>query len=100
MTESVSATTPFLTKCEILGELWLGYKNDKQFTDFIEYNDLGLPLAYAIANNIVEAKPLAEKFINESFDLLLDGLNVNDIGYTSLAEMFEQDEINNTIEDD
>ena len=96
MTESVSATTPFLTKCEILGELWLGYKNDKQFTDFIEYNDLGLPLAYAIANNIVEAKPLAERFINESFDLLLDGLGLTDeVSWTDLTQMLtwiEEDE--------
>lgn len=88
MTESVSGTTPYLTKCEILGELWLGYKNDKNFTDFIEYNDLGLPLAYAIANGIVESKPLAEKYVNESFDLLLDGLGLEDnVSWTSLDQM-------------
>jgi len=76
--------------------LWLDYKNDKQFTDFIEYNDLGLPIAYAIANNIVDSKPMAEKFVNESFDLLCDGLGlVNDIHWTDLTQMLtwiEQDE--------
>lgn len=96
MTESVSATTPFLTKCEILAELWLDYKSDKQFADFIEYNDLGLPIAYAIANGIVESKPMAEKFINESFDLLLDGLGlVDDVSWKDLTQMLtwiEEDE--------
>lgn len=98
MTESVSATTPYLTKCEILAELWLDYKSDKQFADFIEYNDLGLPIAYAIANGIVESKPMAEKFINESFDLLLDGLGLIDgdgIVWTDLTKMLtwiEEDE--------
>ena len=50
-------TTPFSSKCEILGELWLKYRADyPDLEDFIEYNDLGLPIAYAIANDIV--KPL------------------------------------------
>lgn len=88
MTESVSGTTPYLTKCEILGELWLGYKNDKQFADFIEYNDLGLPLSYAIANGIVESKPMAEKYVNETFDLLLDGLGLtDDFAWTDLNQV-------------
>lgn len=88
MTESVSATTPFLTKCQILSELWLDYKGDNNFADFIEYNDLGLPIAYAIANGIVESKPLAEKFINESFELLADGLGlVADAEWKDLTQM-------------
>ena len=50
--------------------------------------------------DFVEVKPPAEKLINDSFEALLDLLNVNDIGYSELAEIFEQDEINNSGEDD
>ncbi len=41
-------------KLSILSQLWLDYRDDEEFTDFIEYNDLGLPLAYAISNDIVK----------------------------------------------
>jgi hypothetical protein len=76
-------------KLSILSELWLDYRDDEEFTDFIEYNDLGLPLAYAISTKIVEVTPSAEKFISETFDLLLAGLDVEDTGFEDLAEVLE-----------
>ena len=76
-------------KLSILSELWLDYRDDEEFTDFIEYNDLGLPLAYAISTNIVKSTPTAEKFINETFELLLAGLDVEDTGFEDLAEVLE-----------
>lgn len=91
MTENQN--TPYLTKCDILAELWLDYKQDPEFADFIEYADLGLPLAYAIANGIIETAPLAENFINETFDLLLGALNLTDTGFEVLADILEQGSI-------
>lgn len=76
------------TKAEILSDLWLGYKNDQNFEDFFAYNDLGLPLAYAVANGIVKATELSNKFINETFDLLLASLEVEDEGYDGLDDIF------------
>jgi hypothetical protein len=81
--------TTFDNKVAILAELWLDYRDDEEFTDFIEYNDLGLPLAYAISTNIVKSTPTAEKFINETFELLLAGLDVEDTGFEDLAEVLE-----------
>ena len=86
MTEATSPT-PFLTKCEILSDLWLNYKADTEFTDFIQYNDLGLPLAYAIAEGIVEATPIATRFVEETFELLVAGLAIEDEGFENLDEM-------------
>lgn len=86
MTEATSPT-PFLTKCEILSDLWLNYKADDEFKDFIVYNDLGLPLAYAVAEGIVEATPIATNFINETFELLVAGLSIEDEGFENLDEM-------------
>lgn len=80
--------TPFATKADILGELWLDYRTDTEFQDFIEYNDIGLPLAYAIANDIVKTTDLATKFINETFALLLDGLGIEeDTGFDTLDDL-------------
>jgi len=81
-------TTPFSIRCAILAELWLNYRNDDNFTDFVAYNDLGLPLAYSIDNNIIESTPRAEEFINEAFDLLLSGLEQEDTGFESLNDLF------------
>jgi hypothetical protein len=75
-------------KAEILSELWLNYKDDVNFEDFISYNDLGLPLAYAISMNIVKGTELSDKFINETFSLLLASLEVEDQGFENLDDIF------------
>ena len=82
--------TTFENKCSILSELWLNYRKDEEFQDFIEYNDLGLPLAYAISEGIVEATPMAETFIAETFAVLLSGLELDDLGFENLDEVLEE----------
>jgi hypothetical protein len=82
------STTTQESKAEILSELWLGYKNDQNFEDFFAYNDLGLPLAYAISNGIVKATELSNKFIDETFTLLLASLEIEDEGYDGLDDIF------------
>lgn len=80
--------TPYSNKTEILADIWLNYRNDTEFVDFIEYNDLGLPLAYAISNDIVKNSDLAEAYINETFSLLLAGLEVEeDTGFDTLDDL-------------
>ena len=78
--------TTFSDKANILADLWLNYRDDEEFQDFINYNDLGLPLAYAFANNIIDtATPMLEQFINETFALLLSGLDIDkDYGFETL----------------
>ena len=84
-------TTTYENKCLILSDIWLNYRNDTEFADFIEYNDLGLPLAYAIAEGIVDNTELATNFINETFDLLLAGMGItDDIGFETMEDLFGQ----------
>jgi hypothetical protein len=106
----------FSKKCEILTELWDGtefwsvlsdpkkrseynqernygasvYKLDKKFGDFLQFNDLGLSIAYAINQKIVNSSPNAEKYVNETFYLLctaLGGIDPEE-DYASLEDMF------------
>jgi hypothetical protein len=88
------AQTTYSSKCLILADLWLNFRNDEEFTDFVEYNDLGLPLAYAIANNIVPSTEIAEKFVGETFDLLLAGLEIEDTGFELLDDLLDSSEPN------
>ena len=85
----MSDTTNFASKCDILADLWVNYKNDPEFQDFIQYNDLGLPIAYAISSEIIESSPKAEMFVNETFQLLLAAVGrEEDTGFESLADLF------------
>ena len=79
----------FENKTTILAELWMNYREDDQIKDFIEYNDLGLPLAYLITNEIVIPTNQADIYINESYDLLVAALDVEDVEYESLDEMMD-----------
>ena len=90
MTENTN-DTPFEKRCEILADLWLNYKNDVSFSDFMEYNDLGLPLAYALSHSILDysASEKAKPFVNEAWDLLLSGMGVEDIGYAGLNDLLD-----------
>ena len=87
MTEPTSETTPYSTKVEILADLWMNYRNDEEFVDFVEYNDLGLPLSYAINAGIVDSSDTAQKFVEETFDLLLAGLNIEDTGFEDMDDL-------------
>jgi hypothetical protein len=83
--------TTIENKAGILSELWMNYRDDVEFADFIDYNDLGLPLAYAIANGIVELTPKANDFIAETFDLLLASLGIEDTGFETIDDVLDLD---------
>lgn len=78
----------FKKKCEILNQVWSDYRFDEEFQDFIEYNDLGLPLAALIDEEIVSTTPRAEVYVEETFILLLHALDIEDKAYDSLEAMF------------
>lgn len=84
--------TELNVKCEILADLWLNYRDDEEFSDFCEYNDLGLPLAYAVSADIITISKQATAFIEETFDLLVAALDIEDTGFESLDEMLEKSE--------
>lgn len=80
-------TTTIENQAIILADLWLNYRYDEEFADFIQYNDLGLPLAYAIDSGIVKMTDQAQGFIEETFSLLLAGLDIEDTGFETLDDV-------------
>ena len=77
----------FDNKVSILAELWMNYRDDEQLKDFIEYNDLGLPMAYFLMNELVLPTKQSEVYIDETYNLLVSSLGANDIQYESLDEL-------------
>jgi hypothetical protein len=66
----------------------LGYRDDTNFDDFFSYNDLGLPLAYMVDAGIVKSTDMSNRFIEETFALLLASLEVEDEGFSDLDDIF------------
>lgn len=80
--------TTYANKCAILADVWMNYRNDEEFQDFIEYNDLGLPLAYIIDSEIVKSTEIAKRYVEETFSVLLAGLEIDeDAGYETLDDI-------------
>lgn len=81
--------TDFSNKTSILAELWMNYRDDEAFEDFVDYNDIGLPLAYMLHNDLVKSTAQAEIYIDETYDLLIQAVGVEDLEYTSLDELLD-----------
>jgi hypothetical protein len=56
--------------------------------DFIEYNDLGLPMAYFVDEELVTIQEKGKIYITETFDLFLESLGIKDEGFEDLNQVF------------
>jgi hypothetical protein len=86
--------TPFELRCSILGDFWFKFKDEDEndWEDYLEYNDLGLPLAHALAEGLIEANSKTKDLINESWNSLMDALEIEDSGFRNLEELLESEE--------
>ena len=65
-------------KATILSDIWFDYRNDAEWQDFMTYNDLGLPLADAVANGLVlELSPAGEAIVQETYTMLCNRLGID-----------------------
>ena len=81
----------FADKTGILGQLWIDFRDDDNFSAFMDYNDIGVPMAYYLAEGLVTSlTPLGEQYVEESIDMMFKLLEITE------AEVDELDEINLT----
>lgn len=90
-TEPSSAQEPqdtdFETKEEMLSTLYTDYRDEPVFAELLEYNDITLPLSYLMYTGLVAPEPQAFGFIIEAFEMLLNTLEIEDRGFTTIDEM-------------
>ncbi len=84
--------TDFTKVCEILGTLYVNYKDDEELQDFIEFNDLGLPLAYLASENLCQVSDDGARYITETWALFVESLGLEDIGFETLDQMLSMSE--------
>lgn len=69
----------FADKTGILGQLWIDFREDENFSVFMEYNDIGLPLSYVVAQGLVPGlTELGEDYIDETINMLFKLLEVSE----------------------
>lgn len=81
--------TNFDDLAKILADLYMNYSGDVEFEDFIEYNDVGLPLAYLTSEGLANPSDDGMRYIQETWELFLSGLGVADTGFETLEDVFE-----------
>ena len=86
--------TPFSKKCEILGNVWLFYREDAQadetWSRYFEVYDIGLPLSYMIWSDIASINDGNEQYVEEAWDDLCAIINVDPEGqYENLQHIFD-----------
>ena len=57
----------------------------------MKYNDVGLPLAWFIATGVVTPLPIAEDFINETFAMFLEAMEITE------DDVLEVDNLNDLL---
>ena len=75
--------TDFSKMCDVLGSLYANYKEDEDFKDFIDFNDLGLPLAYFISEDLCQVSDDGARYITETWQLFLASMDLQDTGWDS-----------------
>jgi hypothetical protein len=95
----------YADKTGILGQLWIDFRNDEDFSVFMEYNDIGLPLSYVVAEGLVPSlTPLGEDYVDETIEMLFKLLQISEhevdllpkINLDSVLELAHQNK--NTLE--
>ncbi len=69
---------PSADKAAILSQFWMEFRDDEVLKDFVEFNDMGLPLAFFVATGIVQDTPMSEEYISETFTLFLVALEIEE----------------------
>ena len=81
-------TTDFSNQIEILGAFYIDYREDSELKDFLEFNDIGLPLAWLCREGLCEINEDGKKYVAESWEMFLIALGIKDEGFENLGEVF------------
>jgi hypothetical protein len=93
--------TTYSNKCEILGSLWGFYRDtdNEIWSEFFEWADLGLPLAYQVWQGYCTLKPEGKSVVDETWATFCEMISIDpDAKYTDLRSAFAASE-NPVLED-
>jgi len=85
--------TPFSSKVEILGNIWIFYadeaKKHETWQEFFEWADVALPMSYLSWLGMIDIKPESMHYVDEAWIELCNIIAVDaDENYSNLKEFF------------
>ncbi len=83
-------TTDFSKIRDILGQFYFNYRDDKDLGYFIEFCDIGLPLAFLSSEGLCEISDDGNMYIAETWQMFLSALDISDEGFDNLEQIFEK----------
>jgi len=69
----------FMRKSKILAQFLDEIEEDEDLQAFIKHNDVGLPLARFISAGLATPLPQAYTYVNETFAMFIDAMEVSEI---------------------
>lgn len=97
-TESKDVSDYFTMKCAILAELWNDYRDEEEWVQFGDENDVGLPLAHMLVSGLVKDEGLTAQgraFINETWEVLCYTLDADsEVEYDNIEDLFDRSRLN------
>lgn len=81
----------FEIECSVLSDLYMNHRDSELLAEFIECNDIGVPLAHFVHDGLIkELEPIAENYIAETYQKLFEVLGIPfSHQYRSLAEILK-----------
>jgi hypothetical protein len=77
-------------KIGVLADLYLNYRDEDQFKEFADYNDIGLPIAHLVHTGLCNMNREAEVYVEETYDLLISAMGVDpEQGYQTIDDMLD-----------
>ena len=84
----------YASKIAVLADFYLNYRDQDPYKDLAEYNDIGLPLAYVVHQNLVETNPEGRAFIEETYELLCSAMDIDsEKQYECFEDMLNEQEM-------
>lgn len=79
--------TPFSRRCQILSGLWQHHRKEAALSDFVELNDLGLPLAFSVFEGLVIPSTETFRVINKTWDSFVQLCATSDLESALLSDL-------------
>lgn len=77
-------------KIAVLADLYLNYRDEIQFKEFVDYNDIGLPIAHLVNTGLCTMTKEAEIYVGETYDLLIVAMDIEpDLDYHTIEDMLD-----------
>lgn len=84
-------STKFEDMAAILAELYVDVEGEEDWVDFLRLQSFGLALAFAYDYKIVPHTAELEKYVTETWGNFMEAIGAEDLGYTQLAELIDDD---------